>query len=126
MQAVKEKCLGTLEVIICGGAHMSKEIMEDFACMGVTVLQGYGITECAPLVSVNRNQANKLDSIGLVTPNCRVKIEDGEIMCGDYDDPWSSEAYEHYNFCWGESDCIYVDENGDYRKRECDTCRLCG
>ena len=56
LSGIKEKCLGSIELIIVGGAHMNGEIMEQFQCMGITVIQGYGITECAPLVSVNRNQ----------------------------------------------------------------------
>jgi long-chain acyl-CoA synthetase len=80
LDAIRKKCLGSIELIICGGAHVSREIMEQFQYMGVTVLQGYGITECAPLVSVNRNNANKFDSVGTVTANCEVKIEDGEIL----------------------------------------------
>lgn len=80
LDAIREKTVGTIKLIICGGAHMSREIMEEFMYMGVTVLQGYGITECGPLVSVNRNEANKLDSVGLVTAHCEVKIEEGEIL----------------------------------------------
>lgn len=77
---IREKSLGTIELIICGGAHMKQEIMEEFRCMGVTILQGYGITECGPLVSVNRNEANKLGSVGFVTANCEVKLDNGEIL----------------------------------------------
>ena len=54
--------------------------MKTFDYMGVTVLQGYGITECAPLVSVNRNLANKWDSVGLVSAHSEVKLVDGEIL----------------------------------------------
>ena len=38
--AIREKTVGTIKLIICGGAHMSREIMEEFMYMGVTVLQG--------------------------------------------------------------------------------------
>lgn len=80
LDSLREKCFGTIKLIICGGAHMNREIMEEFGYMGITVVQGYGITECAPLVSVNRNNANKLDSVGLISAHCEVKIEDGEIL----------------------------------------------
>ena len=59
---------------------MNADIINEFDLLGVTVVQGYGITECAPLVSVNRNHANKPQSVGLVTANCEVKIVDGEIL----------------------------------------------
>jgi len=80
LDALREKCFGTIKLVICGGAHMNASIMQEFGYMGVTIVQGYGITECAPLVSVNRNKANKLDSVGLVSAHCEVKIEDGEIL----------------------------------------------
>lgn len=118
LDALREKCFGTIKLIICGGAHMNAAIMQDFALMGVTVVQGYGITECAPLVSVNRNKANKFDSVGLVTPNCEVKIEDGEIlvrgknvMKGYYKFPeLTREAMRGEWFATG--DVGYIDRDG--------------
>lgn len=98
LAAVREKCFGKIKLIICGGAHMNPAITEEFSLLGITVVQGYGITECAPLVSVNRNRANKPRSVGLVTPNCEVKLVDGEIlvrgknlMSGYYNSPEMTE-----------------------------------
>ncbi len=116
--AIREQCFGTIELIICGGAHMNADIMREFGYLGVTVLQGYGITECAPLVSVNRNNANNYDSVGLVTPNCEVKIEDGEIlvrgkniMQGYYKFPdLTKEAFRDGWFVTG--DMGYFDKDG--------------
>ena len=110
LDVIRKKCLGSIELIICGGAHVSNEIMEEFRYMGVTVLQGYGITECGPLVSVNRNEANKLDSVGLVTANCEMKLDNGEIlvrgknlMKGYYNAPERTEEVMRDGwFCTGD------------------------
>ncbi len=77
---LRTKALGSIRLIICGGAHMDPSISEELYYMGITVLQGYGITECAPLVSVNRNLANKWHSVGLVSAHSEVKLIDGEIL----------------------------------------------
>ena len=118
LDGIREKCLGTIELIICGGAHMSRDIMEEFQYMGVTVLQGYGITECGPLVSVNRNEANRFDSVGLVTANCEVKLDNGEIlvrgknlMKGYYNAPkMTEEVMRDGWFCTG--DIGEIDKDG--------------
>ncbi len=72
---------GELRSIVCGGAPIDPQIIRDFYSLGITVHQGYGITECSPLVAVNRPGNIKFDSVGQPVDNCEVKIvplEDGE------------------------------------------------
>ena len=91
---------GKLKQIVCGGAPIRPEIGKFFNDIGITLLNGYGITECSPLVSVNRMQFNDSSTVGIVLPCCQIKLEnvtpdgDGEIcvkgdivMKGYYKDP---------------------------------------
>ena len=118
LDKIREQCLGSVRLVICGAAHIDPKIVEDFAYMGITVLQGYGITECSPLVSVNRIGANKFDSVGLVMPNCQIKIDQDEIlvkgsnvMQGYYNLPELTE--ESFRDGWfATGDLGYVDKDG--------------
>ena len=66
---------GKLELVICGGAKLDEEIIKTFDSLGITILNGYGITECAPLISANRNKYRKPGSVGTPILACRVKID---------------------------------------------------
>ncbi|MBO7324346.1 MAG: AMP-binding protein [Bacteroidales bacterium] len=66
---------GKLELIICGGAKLDEDIIRTFDSLGITILNGYGITECAPLISANRNKYRKAGSVGTPILACRVKID---------------------------------------------------
>ena len=66
---------GKLELVICGGAKLDEEIINTFDSLGITILNGYGITECAPLISANRNRYRKPGSVGTPILACRVKID---------------------------------------------------
>ena len=96
---------GELEMIICGGAALNQEIIDFFESIGVTILNGYGITECAPLISCNRNEYRKTGSVGLPIVGGHVKIldpdENGEgeicykgpnVMIGYYNDEEATRA----------------------------------
>ena len=96
---------GELEMIICGGAKLNQEIIDTFEAFGITILNGYGITECAPLISCNRNRYQKKGSVGIPIIGELVKIKDpdengeGEIcvkgtnvMLGYYKDPEATAA----------------------------------
>lgn len=84
---------GKLDLIVCGGAPLKQSYIDGMDAIGVQVLNGYGITECSPVVAVNRNRYFRSGSIGLPLPCCEVKIIDGEIcvkgeivMTGYYQD----------------------------------------
>lgn len=49
----------------------------------------------------------------------------GKIVEGDYHDSCSNEAYETYIKCWGESQCLYLDEDGLWQRHDCDNCHGC-
>jgi len=66
---------GRLRLIISGGAALSAELVNCFDQLGITICQGYGITECAPLISVCPYKANKPGSVGLPVPGLEVIID---------------------------------------------------
>ncbi len=66
---------GNLKEIVCGGAPIRPEIGDFFDSIGIPLIGGYGITECSPLVSVNRFQCNDTATAGMVLPCCEVKID---------------------------------------------------
>ena len=116
---------GKLELIICGGAKLDEEIINTFDSLGITILNGYGITECSPLISANRNRYRKPGSVGTPILACRVKIdnpdENGEgeicvkgpnVMLGYYNNPEATaEVFDKDGF-FHTGDYGKLDEEG--------------
>ena len=75
---------GRLERIVCGGAPLNAEIVSKFEEFGVTIMEGYGITECSPLISVNPYFALKRNSVGPSVGCCTVKILDAAPNANGY------------------------------------------
>ena len=67
---------GNLREIVCGGAPLRPELGAFFDAIGITLLNGYGITECSPLVSVNQPHCNDCTTVGLPLPCIKVRLED--------------------------------------------------
>ncbi len=73
---------GEMIKVVCGGAPIRKELGDFFETIGIRLINGYGITECSPLVSVNRDQCYDSASVGVKLPCIDIRIdnpnEDGE------------------------------------------------
>lgn len=67
---------GNLKMIVCGGAPLRAEVAEFFDAIGIYVLNGYGITECSPLVSVNQREFNDPATVGVKLPCVEIKFAD--------------------------------------------------
>lgn len=91
---------GELEFIICGGANLDPKYEQGMYDFGIQILNGYGMTECSPAVTVNTPYDFKFGSCGKPIPCCEIKIVDpdefgvGElyvrgdnVMVGYYNDP---------------------------------------
>ena len=70
---------GNLRTIYCGGAYLNPEMIEKFRELNINLVQGYGMTECAPCISRNSEQCVKEESVGKLLPGCEAKVVDGEI-----------------------------------------------
>ncbi|MDA0683929.1 MAG: long-chain fatty acid--CoA ligase [Bacteroidetes bacterium] len=72
---------GNIRWIISGGAALSKEIAEVFEAAGLTILQGYGLTETSPVIAFNRPGNNRAGTVGQPLEGVEVKLaDDGEIL----------------------------------------------
>ncbi|MBX2846863.1 MAG: AMP-dependent synthetase/ligase [Acidiferrobacterales bacterium] len=78
---IRENLGGNLDFVIVGGAALSEEVAKTFIALGVPLLQGYGLTESSPVVSVNTPKRNLPNSIGLALRGVKVKI-------GEQDELW--------------------------------------
>lgn len=79
---IQQRFGGRMKAMVSGGAPLNPEIGVFFHAMGLTMLQGYGQTEAAPVISCNRPKVGlKMDTVGPPLKNVEVKIaEDGEIL----------------------------------------------
>jgi long-chain acyl-CoA synthetase len=72
---------GQVETFISGGAPLGRELAEWYACVGIRIHEGYGLTETSPVIGVNTPVNHRIGTVGKILPNLEVRIaEDGEIL----------------------------------------------
>ncbi len=77
---VRERLGGAMNFVVIGGAPLSLDVAKTFISLGVPLLQGFGLTESSPVVSVNTPQACRPDSIGLPLRGVNVKLEERDEL----------------------------------------------
>lgn len=125
---VREAFGGHLEKIICGGAELPCDMIAVFEAFGISIYEGYGITECSPLVAVTPYYKRKVGSVGPHVPCCDVRIAGNEVgesgfvtgeiqVQGDnvmlgYMDPAANEEAFTSDGWFRTGDIGYMDDDG--------------
>ncbi len=117
---------GKLKLIVCGGAPLGKDAVLFFRSIGVDILEGYGITECSPLVAVNDLKDITPGSVGPAVYGCEVKIDKdsekaetgeilvkgGNVMLGYYKNPEATADVFTEDGWFRTGDIGYTDKKG--------------
>ncbi len=128
-KSVLEAFGGRLCKIVSGAAPLNPEMVKTFDGFGITISEGYGITECSPLISVNPYYALKKGSVGPAVPCCQVRIDvretndkgyaEGEIqvkgdnvMLGYYKNEEENKRAFTEDGWYRTGDVGYMDEDG--------------
>ncbi len=117
--SVHKKMGGHLDYCVCGGAALDKEIGEGLTALGINLLEGYGMTEMAPIIAFTRPGDYICGCAGLPLPSVECKIVNGELCCkgnnlmkGYYNRPEETAQVIDADGYLHTGDLAYLDEKG--------------
>ena len=117
--SVHKKMGGHLDYCVCGGAALDKEIGEGLTALGINLLEGYGMTEMAPIIAFTRPGDYICGCAGLPLPSVECKIVNGELCCkgnnlmkGYYNRPEETAQVIDSDGFLHTGDLAYLDEKG--------------
>lgn len=117
-KTVHSKLGGSVEFLVSGGAALDPEVGRDFQVLGFEVLEGYGMTEAAPMITFTQPGRVKIGSPGEVMRETKVRIADGEILAsgpnimkGYYNRPEETAEVLQENWLY-TGDLGYFDKDG--------------
>lgn len=128
-KSVRDAFGGRLDHVISGGAKLNPDLIAAFEDFGISVFEGFGITECSPLTNVTPYYRRKYGSIGPSVPSCRCRIADAQpgehgymegelqikgdnVMLGYYNNPEANAAAFTEDGWFRTGDVAYKDEDG--------------
>ena len=79
-KSVHKKFGGAVQFMVCGGAALDPEVGGDYKTLGFEVLEGFGMTEAAPMITFTRPGRVRVGSPGEILPGATVEIRDGEVV----------------------------------------------
>jgi long-chain acyl-CoA synthetase len=104
---VRARFGGELKYAFSGGAAISKEVAEFIDSLGITVYEGYGLTETSPITTANWPNNRKIGSVGKTIPGVKVKISDeGEIIV------YGPNVMQGYHNRKEENDAVFTPDGG--------------
>lgn len=110
MQVAMKGLLPDLKFMAVGGSKVDPALVLQARKMGLPVYEGYGLSECASVVSLNTPQNDRLGCVGMLLPHVKARIVDGEIQIKD--PGFSGYIGERASDVFKTGDLGHIDENG--------------
>ena len=120
---VRARMGGRLRFTVCGGAALSPEVARLFIGLGIPVVQGYGLTETAPVIAANPLDNNDPESVGIALPGIEVRVGDNDelltrspsVMLGYWNNPEATRSVRDRDGWLHTGDKVSIKPSGHIR-----------